>query len=70
MTVNNFTMGLAPDVTYIGGNGHGLGNGNRRYQINSNTGIFTFRLGGRLNVGANQAPGVYNGTFNVTVQYQ
>lgn len=70
MTVNNITMGLAPDVSYIGGNGHGLGSGNRRYQINSNTGIFTFRLGGTLNVGANQAPGVYNGTFNVTVQYQ
>jgi hypothetical protein len=28
------------------------------------------RVGGRLNVGANQAPGVYTGSFNVTVNYQ
>ena len=27
---------------------------------------FTFWVGGRLNVGANQAPGVYSGTFAVT----
>ncbi|HVM23174.1 MAG TPA: DUF4402 domain-containing protein [Sphingomicrobium sp.] len=30
---------------------------------------FTFRVGGRLNVAANQAEGIYVGTFNVTVQY-
>lgn len=70
MLVNNFTLGTAPDLAFIGGNGHGLGNGNRRYSITSNTGIFTLRVGGRVNVGANQAPGVYNGTFSVTVQYQ
>jgi spore coat protein U-like protein len=70
MTVTNLTMGLAPDVTFIGGNGNGLGNGRRRYQINSATGIFTFRLGGQLNVGANQTPGTYSGTFDVIVQYQ
>ena len=70
MLADNFTLGLAPDLTFIGGNGHGLGNGNRRYQINSPTGIFTFRLGARLNVGANQASGVYTGTFAVTAQYQ
>ncbi|HMP56672.1 MAG TPA: DUF4402 domain-containing protein [Novosphingobium sp.] len=27
-------------------------------------------MGGTLNVNANQAPGVYTGTFDVTVQYQ
>lgn len=31
---------------------------------------YEFRVGGRLNVGANQAPGTYAGTFDVTVQYQ
>ncbi|MCC6926774.1 DUF4402 domain-containing protein [Novosphingobium sp.] len=70
MLINNITLGTAPDLTFIGGNGNGLGNGNRRYRIDSPTGMFMFRVAGRLNVGANQAPGVYNGTFPVTVQYQ
>jgi hypothetical protein len=30
---------------------------------------FKFRVGGTLNVAANQVEGVYNGTFTVTVQY-
>jgi hypothetical protein len=30
---------------------------------------FTFRVGGTLNVAANQVEGLYVGTFNVTVQY-
>lgn len=70
MVVNNFTVGTVPGLVYIGGNGNGLGNGNRRYQITSSTGIFTMRVGGRLNVGANQAPGVYTATFPVAVNYQ
>ncbi len=69
MIADTLTVGPAPDLTFIGGNGNGLGNGNRRYRINSPTGIFTFQVGARLNVGANQAPGIYSGTFNVTVQY-
>lgn len=32
-------------------------------------GSFDFRVGGTLNVGANQADGTYVGTFTVTVQY-
>ena len=63
-------LGTAPDLNYIGGNGNGLGNGNRRYQITSASGIFTLRVAGRLNVGANQRPGVYTGTFTVQVNYQ
>ncbi|MEO6225575.1 MAG: DUF4402 domain-containing protein [Sphingomicrobium sp.] len=31
--------------------------------------FFTFRVGGTLNVAANQTEGTYLGTFNVTVQY-
>jgi spore coat protein U-like protein len=65
MTANTLTLGLAPDLTQLPGSP-----GNPRYEIGSNSGIFTFRVGARLNVGANQAPGVYNGTFNVTVIYQ
>ena len=30
---------------------------------------FEFRVGGQLNVGANQAPGTYVGTFEVTTEY-
>lgn len=69
MTVDSLTLDTTPDLLFIGGNGNGNGNGNRRYQIVPNDGIFDFRIGGRLNVGANQAGGVYNGTFVVTVQY-
>lgn len=70
MVADNLTLGTAPGLLYIGGNGNGLGNGNRRYLILSLTGIFTFRVGGRLTVGANQRPGVYSGNFTVTVHYQ
>lgn len=31
---------------------------------------YEFKVGGRLNVGANQSGGTYVGTFNVTAQYQ
>jgi len=54
------------------GQGVGLtqGNGNQRYTISSPTGIYTLKIGGRLNVNANQLPGIYNGSITVTVQYQ
>ena len=55
-------------------NGQGIGltqgNGNQRYTITSPTGIFTLKIGGRLNVNANQLPGIYTGSITVTVQYQ
>jgi len=70
MTVTGLTLDTTPDLQFMGGNGNGLGNGNRRYQIVPNNGIFDFRIGGTLNVGANQLGGVYNGSFVVTVQYQ
>ena len=54
------------------GQGVGLtqGNGNQRYTIASNSGIFTLKIGGRLNVNAKQPPGIYTGSITVTVQYQ
>ena len=36
----------------------------------SGGGSTTFTVGGTLNVGANQVAGVYNGTYNVNVNYQ
>jgi spore coat protein U-like protein len=70
MLVDTMTLGTQPGLTFLGGNGNGLGNGNRRYSIDANSGIFTFRVAGRLNFGANQRAGVYSGSFPVTVQYQ
>lgn len=64
MTVNNLALDPTPDLVPIG-------NGNsRRWEIQPSNGIFDFRVGGTLNVGANQAGGTYDGTFVVTVQYQ
>ncbi len=42
----------------------------RQFVIGSATGVFQFGVGARLNVGANQAPGVYTGTFRITLVYQ
>ena len=76
MTMHTFIVGANSSITFTGnvngnGNGNGLANGggNQRYQINTPSGIFTFNIGATLNVNANQAPGIYNGTFSVTVQY-
>jgi Domain of unknown function (DUF4402) len=33
-------------------------------------GVITFDISGRLNVGANQASGLYSGTFTLTMDYQ
>ena len=64
MVVNNLALDPTPDLVPIG-------NGNsRRWEIQPDNGVFDFRVGGTLNVGANQPGGVYNGTFAVTVQYQ
>ncbi len=65
MLADTLTLGAAPDLVFLGMTG-----GTPRYQISANNGIFTFRLGGRLNIAANQRPGQYSGTYSVTVQYQ
>lgn len=40
------------------------------FQLSPTTGQATFNVGGTLTVGSNQVAGVYNGTFNVSVEYQ
>ena len=57
MTVDNFTLSV----------GNGLF-GSGWYFVPSNT-VFTFTVGGRLSVAANQMPGTYTGTFEITVDY-
>jgi Domain of unknown function (DUF4402) len=54
MTVSNFTRNGAPPTST---------------PLDA-AGYLTFRVGGRLNVGANQLPGRYTGSFTVEVQYQ
>ncbi len=77
MVLDNVFLGSNSSISFSGNpnaNGQGVGltqgNGNQRYSIASNTGIFLLNVGGRLNVNANQAAGVYTGSITVTVQYQ
>lgn len=67
----NSTISLAGNPN-ANGKGVGLTSGGNgaRYQITTNTGIYSLYVGGRLNVNANQAPGIYTGSLSITVQYQ
>lgn len=51
-------------------NGVILNTNPRRFRITSGTGIFTFGIGATLEVGANQTPGTYSGTWDITLNYQ
>lgn len=42
----------------------------RRFRIANPDGYFSFTMAGRLRVNANQRPGVYTGTFIVTLEYE
>lgn len=67
MTVTTFTMGSTAPTVYQGpppGNSP-----NHRFQVNAPDGSFTFYVGGTLNVGANQRPGVYTGSFQIDISY-
>lgn len=65
MTLSNLTIDASPDLspTILQAVGIPI------YRINPASGIFDFRVGGRLQVNANQAPGIYTGMFNVTYDY-
>lgn len=62
MTLDQLTIGSTPTAV--------LTTRPQSFRISSPTGIFNFPIGGRLNVNANQVPGDYAGTFNVTLNYQ
>ncbi len=64
MSLSNMVMNGAPDMIYLGTFGGGL-----LYRINTGSGVFDFRVAGRLNVNANQAPGQYAGQFVIRVDY-
>ena len=61
MSVSNLTMAATPVVP--------LNTTWRNFTIGATDGFFGFSVGGRLSVGANQAPGIYNGTFTVELLY-
>jgi len=42
----------------------------RRFRIANPDGFFSFTIAGRLQVASDQAAGVYNGEFTVTLEYQ
>lgn len=65
MTLNSISILPVGMTSVNGGNGWNLGN----YRIDTVSGITDFYLGGRLNVAATQAPGVYNGTINIQIQF-
>lgn len=67
MTVTNRTADGTPALNYLSGNVNS--NGNVRYRIAAASGIFDYRVGGTLNVAANQALGHYSGSFTVTLEY-
>ncbi len=62
MTVSQWEIGSTPTAI--------LSTTPMRFRIGATNGVFNFPLGARLNVGANQAPGVYTGTFSITLNYQ
>jgi hypothetical protein len=61
MTANNFIIGSTPTAP--------LTTAAVQYRIASATGMFQFPVGATLNVGANQMPGKYTGTFSITLNY-
>lgn len=64
MTIDNLVIDGSPELTLIQQTP-----GYSRFRIDSADGIFDFRIGGTLNVGVAQTPGVYTGTFEVSIQY-
>lgn len=66
MVVDNMTTGISGGLTLISVS---PGNGFTRYLILDLDGQFRYYIAGRLNVGANQTPGSYFGTFRILVDY-
>jgi hypothetical protein len=65
MFLTNLAFGSTGMTAVNGGNGWDFGN----WRIDAVNGITAFWVGGTLNVGAAQAPGVYNGTLVIQIQF-
>ncbi|WP_114520951.1 DUF4402 domain-containing protein [Altererythrobacter sp. ZODW24] len=62
MRMRNMTIGSAPPSP--------LGTPVRTFFIGSPSGAFAFSVAGEVRVRRNQAPGIYEGQFEVTLEYQ
>lgn len=65
MTISDITINGDPTLTPVRSNVNW-----ERYLIASADGTFVFRVGGTLTINANQAPGLYSGTFDIRIDYQ
>lgn len=65
MSVNNLVIGVSGMTSVNGANGWDFGN----YRIDTNSGITEFWVGGTLNVGPAQGPGVYSGALIIQIQF-
>ncbi len=61
MRVRDFVIGSTPTAI--------LTTAPRRFRIGAASGIFGFPVGATLEVGANQVPGTYAGTWSITLNY-
>ncbi|KRA80450.1 DUF4402 domain-containing protein [Altererythrobacter sp. Root672] len=64
MRVNNFTFGSETGMWLTSSTST-----QQRYLVVDFSGIFTFRMGGTLNVAANQRGGAYQGTYAIDINY-
>ena len=62
--ITNVTIDGSPELLLVNATP-----GYSRYTIASPSGVFSFRVAGTLNIAAGQAPGVYTGTFEISLQY-
>jgi hypothetical protein len=62
MRVREFVIGSTPTAI--------LTTTPRRFRIASVNGLFQFPVGATLDVNASQQPGIYRGTWNITLNYQ
>jgi len=64
MQLDTFTFGSTAPTLDLGPNGIG-----HRFQVAAFDGAFLFFVGATLNVAGGQAPGVYNGMFEIRLTY-
>lgn len=64
MEITDMTIDADPDLRFIRNAGR-----NSIYRIAAASGLFVFRVGGTLNISANQAPGEYTATFDIEINY-
>lgn len=62
MTMDQLLIGSRPPII--------INTSPRRFRIANPDGFFSFTIAGRLQVGANQEPGVYSGEFTIQLEYE